>query len=253
MAMSSADSATPLASSEPVSGKGLGVVPDLFQAPTRAFRRLASDPQWLGTAALVLVLFAVAAWIRLPVEIAYSREVAEASFDRFDVPEENREEALARMPDPDNLTMGQSVQPVATGLGVMVVVVILGVLVLWLIGRLAGASNASFRTSSAVLWTASVASGVGAIALGLLARASNTIEVSLAPGALFPYNSLPGIFLDVFDVFSLVVLFLLAIGVREVFRTKPGTSWAIAGTYWILASMTAVAGRLFGAWISGAL
>ena len=242
-----------MTSSGSVGGKGLAILPDLLASPSRAFRRLAADPQWIGIALFVLLLFGLAAWIRMPVEFAYQIEATEAAFERFDVPPAEREEALANMPDPDEVSFGRAAAHIATGLGFVLVILLAGVLVLQLIARIAGIPAATFRTSSAVLFTASIASGAGVLVMAVLSRASNSIEVSLGPGAFFPYHSLPGIFLDLFDVSSVITLLLLVIGVREVFGTKSGTSWAIAGTYWLLSSMVVIGFRLVGAWVSGSL
>jgi hypothetical protein len=70
---------------------------------------------------------------------------------------------------------------------------------------------------------AHLASAAGALAKGALVRASDTIEVTLGPGALVPgvpFESGLGIFLDLFDVFSILNAVLLAIGARVVYHVE---------------------------------
>ncbi len=238
-----------------VGAGGLVVVPDLFGAPARAFARLAGDPKWIGNAALVLLLFAVATLVQLPQQLAMGEDMAIATMEKLNAPEEQIDEALARMPDPEDPEIGAVAQQAATSVLTVGAMMIIGGTLFHLIGRIAGAA-APWKMSMSVYTLVFVISALGAAVKGGVARISDTVEVTLGPGILFPgldYHSLGAIFLDVFDVFSLWALFLLAMGTRIAFRVSPGASWGIAGTYWILKSSLVFGVRGFTAWMMGAL
>jgi hypothetical protein len=243
------------ASGAPVGAKGLAIVPLLFSSPAEAFRRLGADPQWLGQFLLFLVLVLAATWIRMPQDFAFQYEATQAAMDRMGVPEEDREEALARIPEPGEATTGQAllhVLPVTATLGGLG---FLGALVLWVLAKLFG-PQPGFRKGLSAYWTANLAGGFGYLIQAFVARASDTVEVSLGPAALVPgleWGSLPHLILEVFGLFSLVTLWFLVLAARHVFGAAGGTGWAIGGTFWGITSLVALAVSAFGSWVSGRL
>jgi hypothetical protein len=239
----------------PVAAKGLGVVPLLLTSPAEAFRRLGADPQWIGPFVLYLVLALAATWIRMPQDLVYQYEVAEQMFERLGMSGEEMDEALAAMPDPESLTPGRAALHVAPAAAVLALFGFLGALVYWVLARLLG-PQPTFRRALSAYWTANLAAGFGYLVLAIVVRLSDTIEVSLGPAALIPglsWGSLPQLILDVFNVFSLVLLYFLAVGARWVFPAPKGTAWAIAGVSWGISAMVTLATEIFGSWASGRL
>ena len=105
-------------------------------------------------------------------------------------------------------------------------------------------------------WTAHLAAGLGYLVTALLVRAGDSVEVSLGPAALFPgleWGSIPYLFLDLFNVFALCTLFLLAVGSRWVFGTSRNTGWVIGGVYWGFAAILNLGVGVLGALLSGRL
>jgi hypothetical protein len=238
-----------------VGGKGLSVLPLLVTSPTEAFRRLAVNPQWLGPFLLVACLIAAATWIRLPQDLMYAQEGTIRGMERLGLSDEDIDEALAQFPDVDNLTVGAAAIQVLQGLLGTIAFQFLAVLVLHWIARIGGAQP-RFRETLAVYWTANVASAVGALVLGVLVRTQDTVEVYLSPAALFPglaHASLPALFLDIFDLFSLITLWLLVTGVRVVLRCSDGAAWGIGGGFWALTSLVRFAMLAGFSWFSGTL
>jgi len=240
---------------EKVSGWGLGAVPSLISSPSTAFRRLAVDPQWLGAFLLFLVLVGIGAAIRLPQDIALGYEITETSMQKLGLGAEAIDQALARLPDPENIPPTEVASRVAQTVIIMGALGFLGVLVIWLIARLMG-PQAGFRQAATVLWTAQLAAGLGYLLLAVAVRMADSVEVSLGPAALFPgleWGSLPYLFLEIFNVFSLVTLYLLAVGSRWIFGVAKGTGWAIGGTYWAIVALVGFASQAGFSYLAGRL
>jgi hypothetical protein len=229
----------------PVGGKGLGAVPILLSSPSEAFRRLGADPQWLGTFLLVALLIGLASWIQLPQTLEVSREQMEQGMERQGIDEEEITDTVDRFLNPTMILVGGSL--------VAIFFLFLAGVMLHVIVSLAG-PRTTFRHSSAIYWTAGLAAGAGALLKAVLARTAGTIEVSLSPAALFPdleFGSLPALFLEIFDLFSLLNLWLLVLGVQFVLRTSRGTGWVVGGGFWALlafarfgiAAVSSLAGR----------
>lgn len=234
---------------------GAAVVPDLILAPRRAFERLAAAPRWIGPMIVGLVLVTVAAWVALPVTLDFSYESAAATLERMGVPEVDRVEALARMPDADDRSPRVLAQHVGGGMVGAAVFAFVGALLLHGIARAAGLAPAR-RATLALFFGAYVVSALGALVKASLMAAAGTIEVTLGPGALLPdlaYHSVPAILLDLFDVFSLWNLALLGIGAQGMWRVARGTAFGICGTYWILKAVGVAGSRAFASWMLGAL
>jgi hypothetical protein len=226
-----------------------------LSSPAEAFRRLGADPQWIGQFVLVVLLIGLASWIRMPQDVVLQYETTEKMMERMGADDATIDEALARMPDPEAVTGGDVAKHVGPGMLGAAAFSFLGVLVFWVIARLAG-PQPSFRRASAVYWTASLAAVTGYLALALLVRLTDTVEVALSPAALFPgleWGSVPYLLLNVFDVFSVATLYLLAIGARWAFPTSAGTGWVVGGIYWTLGSLLGFASQLAGSWAMGRL
>jgi hypothetical protein len=246
------DSGTP-EPSEPVAAGGLGAVPLLFTRPAEAFAGLRPRPKWIGVLGLIVVLVALSTWIQLAQQLEFGAEITIRTMERFGAPEDAIEETLASLPDPDSLTIGDIAGQVAPAVITIVVVFFVGTAVLHLVAKIAGA-DPGFRLSLTVYALAFVPLALGVLVKSLLVRASDTMEVTLGPGILFPgldYNSLPAILLDLLDVFSLWNLVLLAVGARVAYRVSSTAGWGISGTLWVLRSLLVFGGRMFGAWAAG--
>ena len=238
-----------------VSAGGLSLVPALFSSPSRAFGRLAADPRWIGNGVLVLVLFALAMWVQLPQQLDLTEEITIASLEKFNAPEEAIDEALARLPDPDDIGPGEVLRQLRNAFIPVLFVVLIGGSVFHLLARIGGVA-ARWKMSVSIVTLAYVVSALGALVKAGVVRASDTMQVTMGPGAFVPgldFHSIPAITLDLFDVFSLWGLYLMATGARVAFRTTPGGAWGIAGTYWILKSLVVFGFRTFTAWMMGTL
>lgn len=241
--------------SDGVGGKGLAVVPLLLSSPSEAFRRLGADPQWIAQFVLVVVLIGLASWIRMPQDVVLQYEATERMMERMGAEGEAIDEALAGMPDPDEISGGDILKHVVPGMLGATAFSFLGALVFWVIGRLAG-PQPGFGHASAVFWTAHLAAATGYLLLAILVRMTDTVEVALSPAALVPgleWGSPLFAFLNIFDVFSVATLYLLAIGARWTFPTSSGTGWIVGGVYWTLGSLLGFASQLAGSWAMGRL
>lgn len=251
--MSEQETAVP--AGPPVGGMGLAAVPLLLTSPSEAFRRLGADPKWVGQFVLVLVLIAVASWVRMPQDLVLQYDTTSRMLEKMGADDAKIDQALARIPDPEAITAKDVLVHLGPGVAAAAAFSFLGVLVFWVIARLSG-PQPGWSRASAVYWTAHVASAAGYLALALLVRATNSVEVSLSPAALVPgleWGSVPYLLLNIFDVFSVATLYLLATGARRTFPTSGATGWVIAGTYWTLASLLGFASQLAGSWAMGRL
>lgn len=239
---------------EPVGGMGLAVLPQLLSSPAKAFERLRVDPRWPGTCLLVLAIVAAATWMRLPQDLLYAQEGVIAGMERFGASDEDIDEMLAGMPDPENLPPGTVVTQVLQGLAGWAALQFLAALVLHGIARLAGAEP-RFRASLAVYWTAAVATAAGALLKAALVRAQDSVAVSLGPAALtgLDHRSLGFLFLEIFDLFAVLTLLLLVTGVRVVFGTSRGAAWGIGGGFWAIGSLLRFGMTAGFSWFSGTL
>jgi hypothetical protein len=249
-------SAVPAGAPEEGAGPlGLAVVPAILTSPGGAFRRLARDPQWIGPFAAAVVLVAIGAWIALPATLEFSAQTADATMSRMGLSDEQRAEALARMPDPDDRSPGVLLRNVGGSALAMVAFGFLGAGILHGIARLAGRTP-TFRRTLALFSAGYVVSGLGGLVKSGLIAASGTVEVTLGPGALLgdlPFHSVPAILLDLFDVFSLWSLAVLTIGGAVLWGTTRKSAFAVCGTFWLVKAFFTVGGRLVGAWMIGAL
>ncbi|HMB70174.1 MAG TPA: hypothetical protein VKU85_12715 [bacterium] len=237
----------------PVGGLGLSVVPLLLSSPSEAFRRLGADPKWIGQLIVMMLLIGVATWIRMPQDIVVQYETTEGMLERMGADDEAIDEALLRIPDPDELTGGDVAKHVLPAMLGVTAFSFLGVLAFWLIARVSGLQP-GFHQAAAVYWTAHLAGGVGYLALAGLVRMTDSVEVALSPAALVPgleWGSPVYAFLNIFDVFSVATLYLLATGARWTFGASSRMGWIVGGIYWTLGSVLGFASQLFGSWAMG--
>jgi hypothetical protein len=235
--------------------RSLAAIPLLLRSPASAFDAIRERPGWIGAFLLCLALFALAFFVQLPQSLRYQREVTRSTMEKFDVPTEQVEEALAKIPQPGSLSAQDAVQQILLPAVFLLPPFFLGAFVFHLLAKAFGAEP-SFKLSLGIFSIAQIVSAIGALAKGALARASDTIEVSLSPAALLPgagFHSALGIFLDLFDVFSILNLALLAVGAQVGFQVPRHTAWSIAGSYWVLKSLVVFALRLSQSWFAGTL
>jgi hypothetical protein len=192
--------------------------------------------------------------VQLPQSLRYQREVTRSTMEKLDLPEAQLEEALRRIPEPGNLSAAEAAKQILLPVGILIPVFFLGAFVFHLAAKAFGAEP-PFKLSLGIYSVAYVASALGALIKGLVARASDTVEVSLSPAALIPggFHSALGIFLDLFDVFALLNLALLVTGAQVGYRKSRSLAWGIAGSYWILKSFVIFALRLSQSWFAGTL
>jgi hypothetical protein len=219
-----------------VRGKGLSLAAELVKSPVAAFRGVREDPEWLGPAALCLLLVLLGTWIPMPVVLRAEAEATRTIHEKLGLGREALAEALERIPDPEAIAFSDvAARLLFAALG-FVVTLLVGVAVFHLLGRAFG-TTASFRHTTALYLLAYVASAVGTLLKAVLMRAAGTIDVTLGPGALVPgleVSSVAGRLLDLADVFSLLNLYLLAIGAGIVYRVGKGIAWGLAGSFWFL-------------------
>lgn len=234
---------------------GIEAVPLLFSSPSAAFARLRDRPRWIGLLLLCAVSAAVSAWIALPPTLEEEADVMRGVVERFDLPPEQAEEMMARVTSPEDVGAGELVKRIGGAFVATAAVLLIGMLVFHLIARISGPDPA-IGQSAAIYLLAAVASAVGSLVRGTLIRVSGSVDVTLGPGALLPGMdpaSVTAAFLNVFDVFSVLNLWLLATGLRVVLGASAGTAWAASGAYWILKSLLVFSMMLFRVWISGNL
>jgi hypothetical protein len=240
---------------DPVGAGGLSLVPTVLFSPTRAFRALREDPRWLGPALLVAGLILLATWIQLPQQLAMSEEMAVAMLEKMNAPDEAYEEALANIPDPDDPGVGATVRQVAYGLFPAILAILVGGTLFHLITKIAGLGS-RFRLSLSLFSLVYVVSALGMVVKSLVVRATDTMEVTLGPGVLLPnleFHSIPAIALDLFDLFAIWALILLALGTRVALRASSGAGWGVAVSYWVVKSAVVFSTRALSAWMAGAL
>lgn len=232
---------------------GLGIFPDLLWAPAAAFGRLAAAPRWVGPFLVVLLLHALGAWTALPTLLELQIDSAESMMDRLNLPDEEREKALADLPDPDDRSAGVVLRNVGSSVLGVAALGLAGAGLVHLLVRVLGHAG-TFRMALALFWAAAVASALGALVKYGLMQAAGTMEVTLGPGALFPdlpYHSAPAILLDLLDVFSLWNLALLGIGASVMYRIPRGAAFTVAGIYWLVKAVFTGGSRFFLAWMMG--
>ncbi len=233
--------------------RSLAAVPHLALSPTNAFTKLRDHGGWIGAFLLGLLILAAAFAVQLPQSLRYQAEMTRATMEKFDLPQEEIDEALRRVPDPSRLSTGEALQQVMIPVLFSAPVFFLGAFVFHLLSRAFGA-DPRLATSLGVFALAELANAVGALVKGALVRMSDTIEVSLGPGALVPgvrFDSPIGIFLDLFDVFSIATALLLVVGARVVFSVPSKTAWTIAGSFWTLRALVVFLLRLSQTWFTG--
>ncbi len=207
----------------------------------------------MGAFLLGLALLAAAFAVQLPQSLRYQAEVTQATMEKFDLPQAEIDEAMRRIPDPARLTTGEALKQVMIPVLFAAPVFFLAAVVFHLLARAFGAEP-RFTQSLGIFAIAELANSVGALVKGVLIRATDSVEVSLGPGALVPgieFDSPLGIFLDLFDVFSLLGAALIAIGTRVVLGVSPKTAWTIAGCFWTLRAVVVFLLRLSQTWFTG--
>jgi hypothetical protein len=232
---------------------GIDAVGLLLSSPSAAFARLRERPRWVGLLLLCAGSAAVASWISLPQTLEEEARILGDVVERFDIPAERADEMLRSVPDPGDVTPAELVKRVGGAALGTAAFLLLGFGAFHVVARVCGAQP-SFRQSGAVFFLAAIASAAGTLLRGVLIRLMDTIDVTLGPGALWPGLdpvSVTASFLNVFDVFSVLNLWLLAIGAGVVFGASRGTAWGIAGAWWILKSIVVFSMMLFRVWISG--
>jgi hypothetical protein len=201
------------------------------------------------------LIYAAGFAIQLPQSLRYQREVSRSTMEKFDLPEEDIQEALGRIPKWDDLTAAGFAQQIALPVAFLIPTFFLGAVLFHLLAKAFGVEP-RFILSLGIFALAQLASALGALLKGVLARASDSVEVSLSPAALVPgagFESALGIFLDLFDVFSLLNGVLLGIGARVGYGVTPSTGWGIAAVYWIVKSLVVFLLRVMQSWFSGTL
>jgi hypothetical protein len=234
---------------------GIEAVPLLFSSPSAAFALLRERPRWLGLLLLCALSAGIAAWIALPSTLEAEAEIMRDVIERFDMPPEQAEEMMASTTDPEDVGASELAQRVGGGFVATAAVLLIGMLVFHVIARVSG-PDPSIRQSASIYFLAATASAAGSLLKGVLIRVSGSIDVTLGPGALFPGldpTSVTAAFLNVFDLFSVLNLWLLVIGLGVVLGSSRGSAWAIGGAYWVLKSLVVFSMMLFRVWISGNL
>lgn len=235
------------------SSKSLAAAPLLLGAPSRAFEAIRERPGWVGAFLLGLALVTVSTWIQLPQILREQVTATRAVLEKMDMPEEEVAKAIERIPDPDNLSGGEFAQQVLIPVPILVAFFFLGAFVFHLIVRAFGAEP-RFPQTLGVYALAALAPSVGAVVKAALVRATDSLQVSLGPGALLPgisFDSPTGIFLDLFDVFSIANAILLAIGARIALGATPSAARGAAIANWTLQSIVVFLLRFLQTWISG--
>jgi len=234
---------------------GIGAVPLLLSSPAAAFERLAERPRWLGLLMLCAASAGLSAWIALTPTLEAEAEIARKVVERFDLTPEQAEEVRSGLTDPAAPGAGEVAKRVGGAAVGTAVALLAGMMLFHGIVRMAGPAPA-LRRSASVFFLAAVAIAAGAVLRGVLVRLAGTIDVTLGPGALVPDldpASVTAALLNVFDVFSVLHLWLLATGTGVALGATAGTAWAIAGAWWILKSLVVFSLMLFRVWISGNL
>lgn len=251
--MTSADLQPPTAE-ETSPGIGWAILRELVRSPTVAFGALAIHPFWIPSLLVCVLLLGAGQGVQYQESLRFGREVQESALQRFDLPEEDVEAAMAALPDPENLTAADYAKGVGQGVLSTLVFGFLGAVLLHLGVKVAGGDPA-FGGSLALFFLAWTVSCVGVLAHGLLASLSGTLEVAFSP-ALIPgvdFHSWTGIFLDLFDVFSLLNLWFLLLGVMAVHGLSRGTARWVCGSYWVFKALLVFSSRAATAWMQGTL
>jgi len=232
---------------------GLPYAVSVLASPARTFRDLAARPRraWIGPMVLCAVLTAVATWITLPEMLDAAYDSAVSFMDRVGVPEGDRAEALARLPL--DVTPRVVVTQVTQSALLTAVFLLVGAAFVHFVSRMFGASSA-FGPTLGMFSVGYVIWALGGLVKGVLIAVSDTVDVTLGPGALIP--GIPvlspwGIFLDLFDVFSLWHVYVLAAGLAVVARASRGTAWGVALSYWVIRCVFLAGGKGFMLWTQG--
>ncbi len=237
------------------SSRSLAAVPALFTSPARAFEQLRANPGWIGAFLLALLLLAAAFAAQLPQTLRYQAQVTRAAMERLGAGDAEIERVVAEIPDAANLDASDLAQQILLPMVLAALPFFVGAFAFHLLARALGAEPA-FRATLGVFSLAHLASALGALAKGLLIRASDSIEVTLGPGVLVPgvaFESPLGIFLDLFDVFSLANAALLGIGARVVLGLSPSAARGAAIGFWTLKAVVVFLLRLSQSWFTGDL
>jgi hypothetical protein len=232
---------------------GLDAIGLLFSSPSAAFAKLRDRPRWIGLLLACTAAAAVAAWISLPQTLRAEAEILREVVERFDIPPDQAEEMLGSVPDPAEVGPAQLVQRVGGSALGTAVFLLIGLGAFHVVARVCG-TQPSFRQSGAIFFLAAMAPAAGTLLGGVLMRLTDTVDVTLGPGVLWPGLdpvSVTASFLNVFDVFSVLNLWLLAKGTGVVLGAPPGTAWTIAGAWWILKSLVVFSMMMFRVWMSG--
>ncbi|MBZ0269148.1 YIP1 family protein [bacterium] len=232
---------------------GLGYVVGAFSASARAFRDLAAAPRgaWIGPLILCSLLAMASSWIMLPEVLESSYTTSLTMMEKLGVPEAEMDEALERIPlEPDR---GVMIQSVYSRLVLTPLFLLLGAAFVHLVSRMFG-SESRFGPTFGMYSVAAVVPAVGSVVQAAVVAASDTVEVTLGPGALLPdvdYFSPLGIFLDLFNVFSIWHLIVLVTGISVVTRVQRGTGWSVGLSYWVVVSLVVAAMKGAVLWSRG--
>lgn len=233
---------------------GFANVLPLFTSPAIAFARLAEAPRraFVGPMILSALLIMVSAWVMLPQILDVSYDAAVAMMEKMNVPEDKLDEALAEIPS--EVTPTVLLQNVFSNVISVPFFILIGAGIIHLAARLAGGRTA-FSAMLGMFSLAYVIWALGAVVRAGAVVAADSVEVTLGPGALLPgveFLSPLGIFLDLFDVFSIWHLLVLVVGISVVTGVSRGTAWGVALVYWVLRSLTFVGGKMLMMWARGA-
>jgi hypothetical protein len=248
---------SPAPTSSPQPGRdpllGLGYVGGAFTASSRTFRDLAASPRgaWIGPMILCALLATATAWVMLPEILDISYTSALAMMEKMGMPEAEMEEALARIPlEPTTPVL---IQNVFSNLLLTPLFMVIGAAFVHLVSRMFG-SQSRFGPTLGMFSVAYVVWALGGLIRGLVVAGADTMEVTLGPGALLPgveYLSPLGIFLDLFDVFSIWHLIVLVTGISVVTRVSRGTGWSVGLSLWVVRSLFVAGGKAFMLWSQG--
>jgi hypothetical protein len=191
--MTSADLQPPTAE-ETSPGIGWAILRELVRSPTVAFGALAIHPFWIPSLLVCVLLLGAGQGVQYQESLRFGREVQESALQRFDLPEEDVEAAMAALPDPENLTAADYAKGVGQGVLSTLVFGFLGAVLLHLGVKVAGGDPA-FGGSLALFFLAWTVSCVGVLAHGLLASLSGTLEPGPDSGRGLPLvdGDLPGL------------------------------------------------------------
>jgi len=200
----------------------------LYSAPRRAFSPPLTHSTWIvALAVLFVVLFAQAVLVRDLV--AEKQRPFIESNDR--IPEERKEEILARMQSPENYAV---LSVIGTVVQLLFGYIIPALLFLFGLNFVL-ASSTTFKEVLSVTSLCGLALIPGDLLRTPLMLAKGTLDVYTSPAAFADPNNLPLVFaLNRFDIFELYRLVLLALGLSVLARQSTKRTAILVGIVWLI-------------------